>query len=81
MRVVSIGKSVEDLLANPADPENAKYSVEFCGGTHLKSTGQARAFALLSEEGIAKVGPRFSNIAFKIRPMYPQLEVIGLIKA
>lgn len=56
VRVVSIGKSVEDLLANPADPENAKYSVEFCGGTHLKSTGEARAFALLSEEGIAKVG-------------------------
>lgn len=55
VRVVSIGKSVEDLLANPGDPDNRKYSVEFCGGTHLKSTGQARAFALLSEEGIAKV--------------------------
>ncbi|CAL8468182.1 g7721 [Coccomyxa elongata] len=54
VRVVSIGKPVEALLAAPADPANAKFSVEFCGGTHLKSTGQARAFALLSEEGIAK---------------------------
>ena len=57
VRVVSIGKPVEALLAAPADPANAKYSVEFCGGTHLKSTCQARAFALLSEEGIAKVRP------------------------
>lgn len=55
VRVVSIGRSVEDLLANPSDPENRKYSIEFCGGTHLPTTGQARAFALLSEEGIAKV--------------------------
>eukprot|EP00878_Enallax_costatus_P015464 GHUV01016198.1.p1 GENE.GHUV01016198.1~~GHUV01016198.1.p1 ORF type:complete len:245 (+),score=117.92 GHUV01016198.1:1379-2113(+) len=29
-------------------------SVEFCGGTHLINTAQAKAFALLSEEGIAK---------------------------
>ena len=28
--------------------------IEFCGGTHLSSTAQARAFALLTEEGIAK---------------------------
>lgn len=55
MRVVSIGKPVEELLANPTDPSNRQYSIEFCGGTHLKQTGEARAFALLSEEGIAKV--------------------------
>ena len=62
VRVVSIGKPVEALLAAPADPGNANFSVEFCGGTHLKSTGQARAFALLSEEGIAKV--RNSNLKY-----------------
>ena len=55
VRVVSIGKPVEELLANPAAESNRQYSVEFCGGTHLKKTGHAQAFALISEEGIAKV--------------------------
>ncbi|KAL3153432.1 hypothetical protein ABBQ38_011767 [Trebouxia sp. C0009 RCD-2024] len=54
VRVVSIGKPVEDLLASPAAESNRQYSVEFCGGTHLQQTGDAKAFALISEEGIAK---------------------------
>jgi Threonyl and Alanyl tRNA synthetase second additional domain len=29
-------------------------SVEFCGGTHLTNTGDAVAFSLLEESGIAK---------------------------
>ncbi|KAK7404351.1 hypothetical protein VNO78_05181 [Psophocarpus tetragonolobus] len=54
VRVVSIGQKVEDLLA---DPENKKWlsiSSELCGGTHISNTREAKAFALLSEEGIAK---------------------------
>ncbi|KAK9823718.1 hypothetical protein WJX72_004867 [[Myrmecia] bisecta] len=54
VRVVSIGKPVEDLLANAGDAANHQHSVEFCGGTHLANTADAKAFALLSEEGIAK---------------------------
>lgn len=54
VRVVSIGRPVEQLLAAPRDDSNRDYSVEFCGGTHLSNTKQARAFALISEEGIAK---------------------------
>ncbi|RMH28211.1 MAG: alanine--tRNA ligase [Planctomycetota bacterium] len=54
VRVVSIGAPVADLLANPADGRWASQSTEFCGGTHLPSTGRAKAFALTSEEGIAK---------------------------
>ena len=34
--------------------DNLSYPIEFCGGTHLDSTAQARAFALLTEEGISK---------------------------
>lgn len=55
VRVVSIGRPVEELLSDPASAENRKYSIEFCGGTHLKHTGEANAFVLVSEEGIAKV--------------------------
>jgi hypothetical protein len=60
VRVVSVGKPVEELLADPSSKENADYSVEFCGGTHLLHTNQAGRFALISEEGIAKVAHRLA---------------------
>ncbi len=42
VRVVSIGD----------DPDNA-FSIEFCGGTHMKHTSQAGQFRIISETGIA----------------------------
>ena len=54
VRVVSIGAPVDDLMTDPENPRWTGYSVEFCGGTHLASTGLADAFCLVSEEGIAK---------------------------
>ncbi len=54
VRVVSIGAPVGDLLRDPGSERWPTLSVEFCGGTHLASTGQAKAFAITSEEGIAK---------------------------
>jgi len=52
--VVSIGKSVEELIANPSNPEWRKYSVEFCGGTHLGTSAEAKQFVIISETGISK---------------------------
>lgn len=43
--------SVDELLASPALESNRDFSVEFCGGTHMGNTSEARAFALISEEG------------------------------
>lgn len=54
VRVVSIGAPPEELLKNPDSEKWAGLSIEFCGGTHLKSTGQAEAFCIVSEEGVAK---------------------------
>eukprot|EP00798_Chlamydomonas_sp_ICE-L_P016393 gene16393-22595_t len=54
VRVVSVGRSIDDLLANPKEESNKQHSIEFCGGTHLANTRDAKAFALISEEGIAK---------------------------
>lgn len=54
VRIVSIGQKVEDLLANPENEEWSSYSAELCGGTHISNTREAKAFALMSEEGIAK---------------------------
>ncbi|VAI11849.1 unnamed protein product [Triticum turgidum subsp. durum] len=54
VRVVSIGRKVEDVLANPESKEWLSISTELCGGTHISNTRDAAAFALISEEGIAK---------------------------
>ncbi|CAK9166001.1 unnamed protein product [Ilex paraguariensis] len=54
VRVVAIGRKVEDLLSDPQSEEWLSISAELCGGTHISNTREAKAFALLSEEGIAK---------------------------
>jgi len=54
VRVVSVGMSVDSLLANPGNSDWSNLSVEFCGGTHLTNTKQAEDFVLVEEAGIAK---------------------------
>ncbi|QDU71639.1 alanine--tRNA ligase [Mucisphaera calidilacus] len=54
VRVVSIGADLGALLAEPKKAEWARLSIEFCGGTHLRQTGEAQGFVILSEENVAK---------------------------
>ncbi len=54
VRVVSIGIEVDQLIGNPENDAWKAASIEFCGGTHIESTGIAKHFALTAEEGIAK---------------------------
>jgi len=54
VRVISIGKSVEDLVKNPSNPDWIEFSIELCGGTHLQKTGQTSNFIIVSEVGISK---------------------------
>ncbi len=71
VRVVSIGAKIGEegeqdantLLGNPKDRKWMKYSVEFCGGTHLKRTAEAERFVLTTEEGVAKGIRRVVGIA------------------
>lgn len=54
VRVVSVGRPIEDLIADPNGPAAFDYSVEFCGGTHLQNSSHIQKFIVLSEEAIAK---------------------------
>ena len=54
VRVVSIGVPVKDLLADPANPKWRQYSIEFCGGTHVKNSDQIAQFVLTAEESVSK---------------------------
>ncbi len=54
VRVVSIGEPPEVLLENPGNEKWEDLSIEFCGGTHVKSTGDIGSFTIISEEAVAK---------------------------
>ncbi|MEP0841755.1 MAG: alanine--tRNA ligase [Phycisphaerae bacterium] len=54
VRVVSIGADIDAMLKDPRNPAWMKYSVEFCGGTHLKRTREIGSFVLVAEESVAK---------------------------
>jgi alanyl-tRNA synthetase len=52
VRVVSIGKDIPTMLSDPKNPDWWKHSVEFCGGTHLKSMGEAQKAVIVQESAI-----------------------------
>ncbi|GAB4832081.1 hypothetical protein Ancab_006101 [Ancistrocladus abbreviatus] len=78
VRVVSIGKKVDNLLADPDNAEWLSYSAELYGGTHLSNTKETLAFALISEEGIVK-GVRRVTAALELAHSLDQ-EVIDAAK-
>ena len=53
VRVVSIGVSSDTALKDPANDKWYDYSIELCGGTHLKTTGEAGDFLIISEEPLS----------------------------
>jgi alanyl-tRNA synthetase len=63
VRVVSIGAAVDELLADPANAKWRACSVEFCGGTHLASSGEAKEFAIMSEGALSAGVRRITAVA------------------
>eukprot|EP00761_Pharyngomonas_kirbyi_P014395 gb/GECH01014425.1/.p1 GENE.gb/GECH01014425.1/~~gb/GECH01014425.1/.p1 ORF type:complete len:949 (+),score=302.12 gb/GECH01014425.1/:1-2847(+) len=54
VRVLSVGRTVDELLEAPEQADATRHSVEFCGGTHLQNTNQANDFVIMSIEPVAK---------------------------
>lgn len=54
VRVVSIGVPVDQLLSDPKNDEWMRYSVEFCGGTHVAKTSEIARFRIVEESAVAK---------------------------
>mmetsp|Transcript_18016 Transcript_18016/g.57621 ORF Transcript_18016/g.57621 Transcript_18016/m.57621 type:complete len:1112 (-) Transcript_18016:161-3496(-) len=54
VRVVAVGHEVQTMVDDPENEAWGALSVEFCGGTHLTNTAQAKHFALVEEGSIAK---------------------------
>jgi alanyl-tRNA synthetase len=54
VRVVCVGASVKDLLGDPTNAKWREYSIEFCGGTHLKNASEAQQFVVTSDESVSK---------------------------
>jgi alanyl-tRNA synthetase len=59
---VSVGPAVNDLVSNPTLEDWQSYSVEFCGGTHISNTREAKAFVILEETAVAKGIRRISAV-------------------
>ena len=53
VRVVSIGVPIKDLLAEPTHPAWRGFSIEFCGGTHLADSSEARHCVITHESALA----------------------------
>ncbi|KAK9478555.1 tRNA synthetases class II (A)-domain-containing protein [Lipomyces japonicus] len=54
VRVVSVGVPVDQLLNDLKSKKWKDVSIEFCGGTHVKTTGDIKELVIVEESGIAK---------------------------
>ena len=53
VRVVCIGASLEEVLADPGNEKWKAHSIELCGGTHLLETSEAKRFLITNEQALA----------------------------
>jgi len=54
VRVVALEFDIDEMANDITNPKWRGTSVEFCGGTHVKTTGDIKDIVLVEESGIAK---------------------------
>jgi len=52
VKVVSVGADLDEVLADPSNPRWAKYSIEFCGGTHITNSNEIKGFEIINETAL-----------------------------
>jgi alanine--tRNA ligase len=62
VRAICIGKRLTEMMNDPDNPEWMKYSVEFCGGTHLSHAGEVGRFRFIEESAVAKGVRRVTGV-------------------
>lgn len=62
VRVVSIGADLNEVLKDKKNSGWNKFSIELCGGTHLKNTREAELFSIVSEEAVQQGVRRFEAV-------------------
>ncbi len=53
VRVVAIGTTLDDVLADPGRERWREFSIELCGGTHLADASAARRCVIVHEQALA----------------------------
>jgi alanyl-tRNA synthetase len=53
VRVVTVGADLDQVLRDKANPAWEQFAIEFCGGTHLSNTSDARLFTIVTEEPVS----------------------------
>jgi alanyl-tRNA synthetase len=54
IRVMSVSMAIDKLISDVSAKDWWKYSIEFCGGTHVDRTGEIKELTILEESSIAK---------------------------
>jgi len=54
VRVITIGKNIEELENDLNNPDNLKWSIELCGGTHMKNSSEAELLVITQVESVAQ---------------------------
>ena len=66
VRVVTVGgPGVQAMIDQPDDEAWKGFSIEFCGGTHMGNSLEAKKFALLGEEGLGRGVRRIVGVTFE----------------
>ncbi|KAF3905529.1 hypothetical protein AA313_de0202619 [Arthrobotrys entomopaga] len=74
VRVVAIGYGLDEIMKDPGNKDWRKLSVEFCGGTHLKTTGDIKDLVIIEESGIGKGVRRIVAVTDKKAAAIRELE-------
>jgi alanyl-tRNA synthetase len=88
VRVVSIGFDVDEVIKDVSNTKWRTTSMEFCGGTHVNSTGEIKQLVIIEETSIAKCIRRITALtadeAAKVvenaKAFAPKIEALKTLK-